>query len=61
MKLFEVISTPSEFDKKGSPMSLPNMYTDKGIGKKMSVKPKTVTVKSSGTGQVYGRRTIISK
>lgn len=60
MKLFEIIAA-SEFDKKGTPMKLPNMYTCKDIGKKMSVSAKTITIRSSGTGKVYGRRTIISK
>lgn len=60
MKLFEIIA-PNEFDKKGTAMKLPNFFTTKNPGAVTKVSPKTVTIKSSGTGKVYGRRTIISK
>lgn len=53
---------PSELDKRGTPMKLPNMYNNKNWGNVMKVNNKTVTVKSSGKGgKIYCRRTIASK
>ncbi|MDE1830386.1 MAG: hypothetical protein KGI25_08685 [Thaumarchaeota archaeon] len=53
---------PSEFDKRGTKLNLPNMYNNKNWGNVISARPKTITVKSSGKdGKIYGRRTIMSK
>ena len=70
MKVHEVLNikesksliAPSEFDKRGTPMKLPNMYDNKNWGKVTKVSPKTVTLKSTGKdGKIYCRRTIWSK
>jgi hypothetical protein len=63
MKLKELIK-PSEFDEKAKgELKLLSVY-DKAnlfIGAKKEVEPKTVVVKSTGDGKVYGRRTIYTK
>lgn len=70
MKVYEVLNikegksliAPSEFDKRGTTMKLPNMYNNKNWGNVKKVDPKTVTVKSSGKdAKIYARRTIVSK
>lgn len=54
---------PSEFDKRGTEMTYPNVYDKKnlGIGLKTKVTPKTVIMRNTATGAIYGRRTIMSK
>lgn len=53
---------PSELDKRGTKMKLPNIYNNKNWGNVTKVSNKTVTVKSSGKdGKIYCRRTIASK
>jgi hypothetical protein len=70
MKVHEVLNikegksliAPSEFDKRGTPMKLPNMYNNKDWGNVKKTSPKTVTVQSSGKDKkIYARRTIVSK
>lgn len=52
----------NEFDRRGKPMKLPNVYKNRNWGAVTKVSPKTVTVKSSGKdGKIYCRRTIMSK
>lgn len=61
MKVSELIA-PSDFDKKGSPLKLRNMYANVNYGKPAKATAQTVTVKSSGKdGKIYGRRTLIQK
>lgn len=64
MKVWELFEkeliAPNDFDRKGSPMKIPNMYKNTNWGKRMGVSPQTVTVKGKD-GTVYGRRTIIQK
>lgn len=52
---------PNSFDKKAKEMELPNVYDEKDVGAKEKLSAQKVIVKSSGTGKVYGRRTIIQK
>jgi hypothetical protein len=54
---------PSDFDKKGRPMKYRNQMDKKrrGVGASTKVRPETVVIKSSATGKVYGRRTIVTK
>ena len=63
MKVKELIA-PSAFDEKAKgELKLLGVY-DKAnlfIGAKKEVEPKTVVVKSTSDGKVYGRRTIYTK
>ena len=59
--LLEELIAPNAFDKKGKKMTYPNVYVHKDIGAKTKVSAQTIIVKSSGTGKVYGRRTIYQK
>ena len=60
-ELYQLIQ-PSEMDIGGTEMKYPNVYKDKGkIGAKTKVTKKTVKVRRSSDGRVYGRRTIYSK
>lgn len=59
--LVEELIAPNEFDRKGTEMKYPNMYANPGIGRKTKVSAKTVSIRDSKTGKVYGRRTIYSK
>ena len=59
--LLEELIAPNAFDKKGKKIKYPNVYVHKDIGAKTKVSAQTVIVKSSGTGKVYGRRTIYQK
>ncbi len=53
---------PSEMDKGGTEMKYPNVYREKGkIGAKTKISKKTVVLRNSATGSIYGRRTIYSK
>ena len=52
---------PNQFDKQGTPMKYPNVYTHKNIGASKKVRPETVVVKDSKTGKIYGRRTLFQK
>ncbi len=53
---------PSEVDKGGTEMKYPNVYKEKGkIGAKTKISKKTVVVRNTATGRIYGRRTIYSK
>lgn len=70
MKVHEILNitegksliAPTEFDKRGTPMKLPNAYKNKDWGAVKKVSPKTVMIKSTGKdGQIYCRRTIWSK
>jgi hypothetical protein len=64
MLVCEVINliAKSDFDKKGSPLKLGNMYVNKNYGKASKCTPQTITVKSSGKdGKVYGHRTLYQK
>lgn len=60
MKLLQEIYNliePSDFDKGASVMVYPNVYKTKKPVKKKATK-QTVIIKSSGTGKIYGRKTI---
>ena len=59
--LLEELIAPNVFDKKGKKMKYPNVYVHKDAGAKNKVTAQTITIKSSGTGKVYGRRTIYQK
>ncbi len=60
-ELYQLIE-PSEMDKGGTEMKYPNVYKDRGkIGAKTKISKKTVKVRRSSDGRVYGRRTIYSK
>jgi len=63
MKLKYFPGYRSEFDKRATIMKYPNQFDKKNIdiGSKTKVKPKSVIVKDTKTGQVYGVRTIMSK
>ncbi len=57
---------PSEFDRRGTAMKLPNMYKNVNYGDKshMKTSAQTVTVRSTKKGQsnkIYGRRTLYQK
>lgn len=53
---------PNDYDRRGTPMKLPNMFNNIDYGKKQKVTPQTVTIKSSGKDhKVYGRKTIAQK
>lgn len=65
MKVWELLGekqliAPNDFDRKGTPMKLPNQYKNTNWGKRMKVTAQTVTVKGKD-GTVYGRRTIMQK
>ncbi len=60
-ELYQLIE-PSEMDKGGTEMKYPNVYKDRGkIGAKKKISKKTVKVRRTSDGRVYGRRTIYSK
>ena len=60
-ELYQII-TPSDFDEGGEEMTYPNVYKEKGkVGASTKVKKKTVVIRRSSDGRIYGRRTIFSK
>lgn len=59
--LVEELISPSEFDRRGTAMKYPNVYANPGIGRKVTTSIKTITIRDSKTGKVYGRRSIHSK
>lgn len=52
---------PSSTDKGAKVMVYPNVYKHKKVGAKTKVTKQSVIFKSSGTGKIYGRRTIRQK
>jgi hypothetical protein len=53
---------PSDFDKKGSPLKLGDIFANKNYGEDAKCTPQTVTIRSTGKdGKIYGRRTIYQK
>jgi hypothetical protein len=63
VKVKELIE-PNDFDRKAkSKVKLKGIYDKKNlnIGASKTVSAQTVEVKSTGDGQVYGRRTIYQK
>ena len=65
MRLEELaqLVAPNVLDKKSKKKlpPLPNQYEKKDAGREKKVEVQTVVVKSSGTGKVYGRRSIAQK
>lgn len=67
MKVSELLGeksliAPNDFDRKGSPLKLRNMYNNVNYGRPQKATAQTVTVRSSGKGhQIYGRRTLMQK
>ena len=59
-EIYQLIA-PSSTDKGSEEMKYPNAYKVKDIGAKTKVKKKTVVVRRSSDGRIYGRRTIFSK
>lgn len=61
-KKYKDLIQPSSTDKGGTEMTYPNVYKEKkDIGAKTKISKKTVKVRNSQTGRIYGRRTIYSK
>lgn len=68
MKLSEIIAEkslikPTEFDRRAKVMRYHNTM-DKdylGVGARKKVRPEKVVVRSSKTGKIYGRRTLVQK
>lgn len=60
MKVKELIH-PSEFDQKGTEMTLHNFYKVKDFGSRTKIRPETVVIRDSKTGKIYGRKTIWQK
>lgn len=59
--LVEEIITPTEFDRRGSKMKIPNFYKVKDFGRKTKIGIRTISIRDSKTGKVYGRRSIHTK
>ena len=52
----------SEFDFGSEEYTYPNVYKDRGkVGAKTKIKKRSVIVRRSSDGRVYGRRTTYSK
>lgn len=52
----------SDFDDGAEEYTFPNVYKDKGkVGSKTKIKKRSVIVRRSSDGRVYGRRTTYSK
>lgn len=49
---------PSSTDKGAVEMKYPNVYKVKNLGAKKKARKETVVIRSSGTGKIYGRKTI---
>jgi len=49
---------PSSTDKGAVEMKYPNIYKDKKLGAKKKARKEMVVIRSSGTGKIYGRKTI---
>lgn len=52
----------SDFDAGAEEYTFPNVYKDRGkVGAKKKIKKRSVIVRRSSDGRVYGRRTTYSK
>ena len=65
MKLLQELANlapHSDFDGGAEEYKFPNVYADRGmVGKKTKIKKRSVIVRRSSDGRVYGRRTTWSK